>query len=435
MKKKFVLDTNVILTDPHCIYKFEDNDVYIPLIVVEEVDKHKKGHEEIARNARAFTREIDSLREDGNLAEGVSLRTGGTLYITTPTLAAQSDGSETVVPLGMDLKINDDLILFSAYQLAAIVVTRDLNVRLKADALGIRSEDFEAAKVKIQDDKVFSGHRTILFSGEDIQEFRDNKFLPYSGDLMPNEYVIMRQEFYEKNSALGRFSKKHGGIVPLISLKKGVWGINPKNAEQHFAIDALLNDEISLVSLVGKAGTGKTLLAVACGLEKTLTDRKYHRILISRPIVPMGKDIGYLPGDINEKLNPYMQPIFDNLDFLFSGNSGDTNEWKDLSDNGLIKVEALTYIRGRSIPMQYMIVDESQNLTPHEIKTIITRAGEGTKIILTGDTQQIDSAYLDEINNGLTYCCDKLKTEDIVAHVELTKGERSPLAEIATKLL
>lgn len=434
MKKKFVLDTNVILTDPHCIYKFEDNDVYIPLIVIEEVDKHKKGHEEKARNARAFTREIDSLREEGSLTEGVPLRTGGYLFITTPTLAAQ-DGEEKVVPLGMDLKINDDLILFSAYQLGAIVVTRDLNVRLKADALGIRSEDFEAAKVKIEDDKIFSGYRTVLLSGEDIQAFRDNKFLPYSGDLMPNEYLIMRQEFYEKNSALGRYSKKLGGIVPLISLKKGVWGINPKNAEQHFAIDALLNDEISLVSLVGKAGTGKTLLAVACGLEKTLNDRKYHRMLISRPIVPMGKDIGYLPGDINEKLNPYMQPIFDNLDFLFSGHSGDTNEWKDIADNGLIKVEALTYIRGRSIPMQYMIVDESQNLTPHEIKTIITRAGEGTKIVLTGDTQQIDSAYLDEINNGLTYCCDKLKTEDIVAHVELTKGERSPLAEIATKLL
>jgi PhoH-like ATPase len=425
--KKFVLDTNVILTDPNCIYKFEENEVYIPLIVVEEVDRHKKGQEEKARNARAFTREVDSLREAGSLTQGVELRTGGKLFITTPNL-------ETAIPLGMDLKINDDLILFSALQLGATVVTRDLNVRLKADALGIKSEDFESGKVQIEDDKVFTGHRTIHISHQDMLQFRSFKVLPYEG-LMPNEYVIMREEFNEKNSALGRFSKKFNAIVPLIELTKGIWGIHPKNAEQRFAADALLNDEIQLVSLIGKAGTGKTLLAVACGLEKTLADQKYHRILISRPIVPMGNDIGYLPGDINEKLNPYMQPIFDNLDFLFSGHSGNTNEWKGLVDDGMIKVEALTYIRGRSIPMQYMIVDESQNLTPHEIKTIITRAGQGTKIVLTGDTQQIDSNYLDEINNGLTYCCDRLKTEDIVAHVELTKGERSPLAEIATKLL
>lgn len=426
--KKFVLDTNVILTDPHCIYKFEENEVYIPLIVVEELDRHKKGHEEKARNARAFTREVDSLREVGNLTQGVPLKTGGKLFITTPT-------KSTKIPYGMDLSINDDLILFSAIQLDATVVTRDLNVRLKADALGIKSEDFKAAKVKIQDDKVYSGYRTQLFSHEDMVTFRTTDILSSVSDFMANEYVIMREEGNEKNSALGRFSKKANGIVPLIAPRSGVWGIHPKNAEQRFAVDALLNDEISLVSLIGKAGTGKTLLAVACGLEKTLGEQKYHRMLISRPIVPMGKDIGYLPGDINEKLNPYMQPIFDNLDFLFSGHSGNTNEWKSLVDDGLLKVEALTYIRGRSIPMQYMIVDEAQNLTPHEIKTIITRAGEGTKIVLTGDTQQIDSAYLDEINNGLTYCCDRLKTENIVAHVELTKGERSPLAEIATKLL
>ena len=432
--KKFVLDTNVILTDPNCIYKFEENEIYIPLIVVEEVDRHKKGHEEKARNARAFTREVDSLRESGNLAQGVTLRTGGKLFITTPQHVEPMSGLPMGVPHGLNLTINDDLILYSAFQLGATVVTRDLNVRLKADALNIPSEDFEAAKVKIQDDKVFSGHRTMMFSYEDMLTFRTSNLLPNT-ELLPNEYVIMREEGNERNSALGRYSKRAGGIVPLIAPKAGVWGIHPKNAEQRFAVDALLNDEIQLVSLIGKAGTGKTLLAVACGLEKTLGEQKYHRMLISRPIVPMGKDIGYLPGDINEKLNPYMQPIFDNLDFLFSGHSGNTNEWNSLADDGLIKVEALTYIRGRSIPMQYMIVDESQNLTPHEIKTIITRAGEGTKIVLTGDTQQIDSAYLDEINNGLTYCCDRLKTEDIVAHVELTKGERSPLAEIATKLL
>lgn len=422
--KKFVLDTNVIFTDPKCIYKFEDNEIYIPLIVIEELDNHKKGQSDKARNARQFSRDVDALREKGDLRDGVDLPTGGKLFITTV--------EKGEVPLGMDLSINDDLILYTAKQLGAIVVTKDLNVRLKADAIGIPAEDYKAGKVVLSKD-LDSGHRIIKLSADDLDYFRSNGVLPYTEGKHPNEYFIMKEEGNEKNSTLGRFSPKMGGIVKLIQPQGSIWGIRPRNAEQRFAVDALLNDEISLVSLVGKAGTGKTLLAVACGLQKTLEEKKYTKMLISRPVIPMGKDIGYLPGDINEKLNPWMQPIFDNLDYLFGGHGGFTNQWQPLVEQGIIKVEALTYIRGRSIPCQYMIVDESQNLSPHEVKTIVTRIGEGTKLVLTGDTEQIDSAYLDSINNGLTYAIDRMKTEDIVAHVELTKGERSKLAELATK--
>jgi PhoH-like ATPase len=426
LSKKFVLDTNVILSDPLCIYKFENNEVHIPLIVIEEVDKHKKGQEEKARNARTFSREIDSLREQGKLSEGVDLKTGGRLFLTVVK-------SENDVPLGLDLSINDDLILYTAFKMDAIVVSQDLNVRLKADAINVTAETYEAGKVKVENDTLYSGYRTELFSTDDMQEFRSSKFLPFENEF-DNEYFILKDEGNLKNSALGRYSKNKGGIVPLMA-SDNTWGINPKNAEQRFALDALLNDDIKLVSLIGKAGTGKTLLAVAAGLAKTIESNVYKRMLISRPVVPMGKDIGYLPGDIKEKLDPWMQPIYDNLDHLFGEHGEDNQQWKGLLERGIIKIEALTYIRGRSIPNQYLIVDEAQNLSPHEIKTIVTRVGEGTKVVLTGDTDQIDSPYLDAINNGLTYVVDRLKREDIVAHIELKKGERSKLADIATKLL
>jgi PhoH-like ATPase len=427
LSKKFVLDTNVILSDPLCIYKFENNEVHIPLIVIEEVDKHKKGQEEKARNARTFSREIDSLREQGKLSEGIDLKTGGKLFLTV----VKDDDDD--VPLGLNLAINDDLILYTAFKIDAIVVSQDLNVRLKADAINVLAETYEAGKVKVENDTLYSGYRTELFSTEDMQEFRASKFLPFSNEF-DNEYLILKDQGNTRSSALGRYSKNKGGIVPLIS-SDNTWGINPKNAEQRFALDALLNDDIKLVSLIGKAGTGKTLLAVAAGLAKTIESNVYKRMLISRPVVPMGKDIGYLPGDIKEKLDPWMQPIYDNLDHLFGEHGQDNQQWKNLLEKGIIKIEALTYIRGRSIPNQYLIVDEAQNLSPHEIKTIVTRVGEGTKVVLTGDTDQIDSPYLDAINNGLTYVVDRLKREDIVAHIELKKGERSKLADIATKLL
>jgi len=426
LKKKFVLDTNVILTDPRCIYKFDDNDVHIPLIVIEEVDRHKKGHEEKARNARAFARELDALREKGKLHKGVKLYTGGKLFTTVV-------GNEGDVPLGLDLSINDDLIIYTAFKLGATCVSKDLNVRIKSDTIDVPAEDYKAGKIEVEDDHLYSGHDIVHVSADDLTDFRDGEIIKHIGKF-DNEYYIIKEDGNDRNSALGKYSKACGGLTKLIGDE--TWGIKPKNAEQHFALDALLDDNIKLVSLVGKAGTGKTLLAVAAALTKTLEENKYKKILISRPIVPMGKDIGYLPGDINEKLDPWMAPIYDNLDHLFGCHGdGDNQQWKQLVEKGMIKVEALTYIRGRSIPNQIMIIDEAQNLSTHEIKTIITRVGEGTKIILTGDPEQIDSLYLDAINNGLTYCADRMKQESIVAHIELTKGERSILADIAAKRL
>lgn len=333
----------------------------------------------------------------------------------------------------MSLDVNDDLILYTALQLKGICVSKDLNVRLKADGIGVLSEDYKADKIELEDDELSAGYSKIELSLDDMNEFRTNKFLPYEGNF-PNEYYIMTEYHNPKNSILGKFDGITRGIVPIVDYKAGVWGIHAKNAEQRFALDALCDDNIKLVSLVGKAGTGKTLLALAAALKKTIEDGKYERILISRPVVAMGKDIGYLPGTLEEKLDPWMQPIYDNLDHLF-GCHGVSKEWKSLVNQGIIKVEALTYIRGRSIPNQLMIIDEAQNLSNHEIKTIITRAGEGTKIILTGDRDQIDNAYLDEINNGLVYCLDRMKSEKIVSHIELTKGERSELADIASNLL
>lgn len=426
MKKKFVLDTNVILTDPKCIYKFDDNDVHIPLIVIEEVDRHKKGHEEKARNARAFARELDALREKGKLHKGVKLHTGGKLFTTVVK-------PEDDIPLGLDLSINDDLIIYTAFKLGGITVSKDLNVRIKSDTIDVPAEDYKAGKIEVEDDHLYSGHDIAHISGMELLDLRNGETVPYTGKF-DNEYYIIKEEGNERNSILGKYSKKSGGLIKLISGE--TWGIKPRNAEQHFALDALLDDDIKLVSLVGKAGTGKTLLAVAAALTKTLEENKYKKVLISRPIVPMGKDIGYLPGDINEKMDPWMAPIYDNLDHLFGCHgAGDDQQWKTLVEKGMIKVEALTYIRGRSIPGQIMIIDEAQNLSTHEIKTIITRVGEGTKVILTGDPGQIDSPYLDAINNGLTYCADRMKQESIVAHIELTKGERSVLADIAANLL
>lgn len=439
MNKTFILDTNVLLLDPLAINKFgSDNKVFIPLTVIEELDRFKKDQNENGRNARYFSRLIDGFRSQGSLFKGVKLDNGGTLQITITKEYIGTANS------GLKLDLNDNIILASALTLKeagenVILITKDINLRLKSDAVNINAEDYETTGVT--EDELYSGQRVVQFDLEKIEEFEKERFLKIeTGDipnLYPNEYLVLADKNNPFKKALGRFHAKKGGLVPLIKPKEGVWGIHPKNIEQQFAMDALLNNEINLVSLVGKAGTGKTLLAIAAGLECAITKQNYSRVLVSRPIVPMGKDLGFLPGDISEKLGPWMQPIFDNIDFLF-GNQRARNEmttWDELINQGLLHVEPLTYIRGRSLPQQFMIVDESQNLTPHEIKTIITRAGEGTKIVLTGDPDQIDNAYLDSLNNGLVYTIDKLKGEDIVAHVKLSVGERSPLSEIASKLL
>ena len=435
--KTFVLDTNVLLFDPSAITKFGENNVFIPLIVVEELDRFKKDQNENGRNARHFARLVDGLREKDSLVKGVPLPSGGKLRISILREPATKH-------IGIDLSINDNLILANTLYLKengenVVLITKDINLRLKADALGVEAEDYETSEITM--DELYSGQRVFEISAERLNDFEKNRFLELTEDekktFFANEYLIIHEKDVPAHRLLGRYHLKKGGIVPLIKTREGVWGIHPKNIEQQFAMDALLNQEISLVSLVGKAGTGKTLLAIAAGLESAIGQQSFSRVLVSRPIVPMGRDLGFLPGDVNEKLGPWMQPIFDNIDFLFGNQraNNQTTTWDELINQGLLHVEPLTYIRGRSLPGQFMIVDEAQNLTPHEIKTIITRAGEGTKIVLTGDSEQIDNPYLDSINNGLVYCIDRLKKEDIVAHTKLTQGERSPLSEIASELL
>jgi PhoH-like ATPase len=406
--------------------------------VIEELDKFKKDQNENGRNARYFSRLIDGFRSEGSLFEGIKLENDGILQVSVTKEYKGSAGA------GLKLDLNDNIILASALNLKeagenVILITKDINLRIKSDAVNIHAEDYETTDVTV--DELYSGQRQVQFDLEKIEMFEKERFIRLGpgeiAGIYPNEYLVLVDKNNPFKKVLGRFHFKKGGIVPLIRPKEGVWGIHPKNIEQQFAFDALLNNEINLVSLVGKAGTGKTLLAIAAGLECAITKQNFSRVLVSRPIVPMGRDLGFLPGDINEKLGPWMQPIFDNIDFLF-GNQRARNEmttWDELINQGLLHVEPLTYIRGRSLPQQFMIVDESQNLTPHEIKTIITRAGEGTKIVLTGDSEQIDNPYLDSLNNGLVYTIDKLKGEEIVAHVKLQVGERSPLSEIASKLL
>jgi PhoH-like ATPase len=436
LKKIFVLDTNVLLFDPTAFRKFGKNTVFIPLIVIEEIDRFKKDQNENGRSARNFSRYIDDLRSRGSLAEGVLLDSGGTLIISVDRRVDSKN-------LPIDVSINDNLILSSAlaFKLEGVdvhLITKDINLRLKADILGVPAEDYGTLDIAL--DELYSGQRVFEISAERLKEYEAGRFLLLDEEeqfgVFPNEYFILQEFHNPRRRLLGRYHQGKKGIVPLISLREGIWGIYPKNVEQQFALDALLNDEIALVSLVGKAGTGKTLLAIAAGLEKTIAQGKYSRLLVSRPIQPMGRDLGFLPGDVNEKLAPWMQPIFDNMDFLFNQNRKQAGtSYEELINQGMLHIEPLTYIRGRSIPGQYLIVDEAQNLSPHEVKTIVTRAGEGTKIVLTGDCQQIDSPYLDETNNGLAYVVDRLKTEDIIGHTTLRIGERSPLSEVASKLL
>lgn len=439
MQKTFVLDTNVILYDPMSIYKFGKNEVCIPLVVIEEVDRFKRDQNENGRNARMFSRIIDELRAKGSLVDGVDLGNGGKLYLTV------DQASESNMLKQTNLDLNDNIILSAALHLKengknqVLLVTKDINLRLKSDVIGIKAEDY--GQKDVSSDEIYTGLIEKVSTEEELEEFRQNRFLELSADqaasdgVFSNQYFILHLEGNERRRELGRYDENKGGIVPLINPREGIWGIYPKNIEQQFAFDALLNEDVKLVSLMGKAGTGKTLLAIAAGLEMTVTQEKYSRLLVSRPVQPLGKDLGYLPGDVNEKLGPWMQPIFDNMDFLFGQQRGESASYEDLINHGFLHIEPLTYIRGRSIPGQYLIVDEAQNLSPHEIKTIITRAGDGTKIILTGDCYQIDNPYLDEINNGLVYCIEKMKPVPIVAHSFLRQGERSELSEAASQYL
>ena len=443
MKKIFVLDTSVILYDPQCIFRFDDNIVVVPITALEEMDRFKKDLTVIGRNARQFSRYLDHFRKRGSLSTGVEIAKKGTLIVDLFREA------EKHLPVEMSHEKNDHRILAVALKFrhdkpgsTIVFVTKDVNLRVKADALGLTSVDFEPSRVNIEE--LYGGVTAFDVPGDVIENFLVQKRFPIRDkNLLPNAYVILRDQHNPEHTGLGRYSANQGELLPLKVPADGIWGIKPRNAEQAFVMDALLDDSISLVSLVGKAGTGKTLLALACGLAKTIDEAKYQKLLVSRPIFPLGKDIGYLPGEVEEKLNPWMQPIFYNVDYIVSFSGGEKQPakrqprraWQELINQGMLHIEPLTYIRGRSLAYQYLIVDESQNLTPHEIKTIITRAGEGTKVVLTGDCYQIDNPYIDSSNNGLTYVVERFKNEQISGHVTLTKGERSQLAELATNLL
>jgi PhoH-like ATPase len=439
MKKTYVLDTNVLLHDPHAFLKFSDNTVIIPLTVIEEIDRFKKEQSETGRNARQISRMIDDFRHQANLVDGVPLENGGLLKVIIykeellkklPPELQNGRGDNCILAVAKDLQDEnpDELVIF---------VTKDINLRIKADTIGMRAEDFQNDKVPVED--LYTGSTELQVSKDQIDSFYQNGFLDLDVGLFSNQGVTLINASNPSQTALGRYDGQKKQLLPLIKLpKEGVWGIMPRNREQQFAFDLLLNDDIQIVSLVGKAGTGKTLLAIAAGLLKTADESAYVRLLVSRPVFPMGRDLGFLPGDIEEKLAPWMQPIFDNVELLLTSDdeSGKRKRgYRELIDLGLMEIEPLTYIRGRSIPKQYMIVDEAQNLTPHEIKTIITRAGEGTKIVLTGDPQQIDNPYVDSASNGLSYSVERLKGHEIAGHSTLSKGERSPLAELAANLL
>jgi PhoH-like ATPase len=434
-KKTFVLDTNVLLHDPRALFGFDDNDVVVPIAVVEEIDSFKKDLSELGRNARAVSRYLDQLRQEGSLQEGVPLDRGGTLRIS---IAMKDLPREITTDRGQDSRILGVAAQLNEQNGGQVVfITKDTNLRIRADAIGIQSEDFEPEHIEMEE--LYTGYSEIEVDGAVVDEFYAKGGVdlpdPY---YAPNQYVVLVDKLKTSHTALGRVHLEDHSVRPLPSYKQGVWGIRPRNREQHFALDALLDDDIKMVTLVGKAGTGKTLLAIAAGLAKTTDENIFQRCLISRPIFPLGRDLGYLPGDVEEKLNPWMQPIFDNVEFLMGLTKGDKKHgrsYRELIDMDVMQIEPLTYIRGRSIPAQYMIVDEAQNLTPHEVKTIASRAGEGTKIVLTGDPYQIDNPYVDQTNNGLVHVVNRFRAEKIAGHITLTKGERSELAELAANLL
>lgn len=435
-RKKIVLDTNVILFDAQAMMKLGEADIHIPISVIEEVDRFKRDQGENGRNARQFSRFIDVLRAKGSLAQGVQLDSHGETYVYIST-----DMLMTGMPTELDALKADNRILSTALALQkqhprtkVELITKDINLRIKADVYGVVAKDYEPNPEA--SDELYEGYQELELTPAQIDSFYKEKRLELpNARLQGNQYLIMKDVSNPNHSAVGRYSVAAKAIVPLVVPPDGIWGVHARNVEQSFALDCLLNDEILFVSLIGKAGTGKTLLAIAAGLHKTLDEGRFQRLLVSRPIFPMGRDIGYLPGDIEQKLNPWMQPIFDNVEFLMGADKKAAGRAQELINQGMLNIEPLTYIRGRSIPKQYLIVDEAQNLTPHEIKTIVTRAGRGTKVVLTGDVYQIDNPYVDSANSGLTYVVERFKGHPIAAHVTLTKGERSELAELAANIL
>lgn len=432
MNKIFVLDTNVLLHDPNAIFAFADNEVVIPAIVLEEIDSKKRNIDEIGRNARYVSRLLDGLRKEGQLHSGVSLENGGSLKVElnhrsfkrVQNMFGEETSDNRILAVALNYLLEEQECDKGR---PVILVSKDVLVRVKADVLGLTAQDYLSDQTA-SPHEMYSGQLTIPVHPSIIDSFYNFRYLPIQElqtrcQLHPHEFVILKDELGTTKSALLKVSPDGRKLEPLYLSNDSVWGIGARNAQQRMALELLLNDDIPLVTITGKAGTGKTLLALAAGLLKVEDEHRYKKLLIARPVVPMGKDIGYLPGEKEEKLRPWMQPIYDNLEFLFNAKKpGDID--KILVGMNSIQVEALTYIRGRSIPGQFIIIDEAQNLSRHEIKTIVSRVGEGSKIVLMGDPGQIDHPYLDASSNGLTYAVEKFKHQTVSGHITLEKGDR-----------
>lgn len=433
-RKSFVIDTNVLLHDPEAPKQFGNNDVVIPLSVLEELDAMKRFRDELSKNARLVLRFFDSLKNlgTGDLQNGVNLPNGTRIRIQ---LEIKTNYNAN---FALSLSSTSYRTLMAAYFLfekgeSVVFVTKDLAMRVKAEAMGLEAEDYENLKVSF--DSIYRGIKKIELPKHEIDLFyKDGNIEVKDQQFLPNEYCIMTSP--ESSSAIAKYQASSGKLVNLLKIQSNIWGIHPLNIEQRCALDLLLRDEIKLITLVGQAGTGKTMLALAAGLRKVFDEGIYSKILVSRPIVPLGKDIGYLPGLKEEKLIHWMQPIYDNLEFLCDSTGSEPNEtlrW--VMDSKKLEMEAVTYIRGRSLPKMFIIIDEAQNLTPHEVKTIISRAGNGTKVILTGDPTQIDNPYLDKDSNGLTYTVGCFKDQKVYGHVFMDKTERSELAALAAEVM
>ena len=436
-KKTYVLDTSVYLTDSNCINSFGNNDIVIPLKVLEEIDKHKKRQDSVGSQARSTIRSLDALRDKGSLSKGVRIEKG-------MGLIRVSSYNPLCLPDDLDLEDPDNQIIATALselEIApksrkVVVVSRDINMRVKCDALGLETEDYNAEQVVDHAEGLYTGRAEISIADKDIDRFYADDEIwidPKKYVLYPNQFIMLVSNTNDKKTALARFENYATPLQKIVKSNSKIWGTEPRNKEQQFAFDLLLDPNIPVVSLVGKAGSGKTLLALASGLEQTFgKDALYKKIVVTKPVEPVGKDIGFLPGTMQDKMLPWLAPIQDNLQFLM----GDDKATLELYiEKGQIEVEAMTFIRGRSISNAFIVIDEVQNMTQHEIKTVLTRVGEGTKIVLTGDIEQIDNVYIDATNNGLSYVVERLKDEQITGHVTLLKGERSKVATMAaTKL-
>jgi PhoH-like ATPase len=456
-RKHFVLDTNVLLHDPQSIFKFAEHEVVIPLTVIEELDRFKKNNDETGRNARQAIRSLDGLRAKGRLFEGVAWNeSGGSIRI---------DRCDLGKPFSLDLGVADNRILGVADAMhrsgrRTVFISKDINARVKCDSLGIPAEDFEADQ--IDTDWLHHGYVEMLVPGDLIDElYRERQLhldrleerpvtVPRGGRLeslprTPNQFVVLQDERDASHTGLARILADTGHLIPVTGPRKPVFGIMSRNVQQAMALDLLLDDDVRLVTMIGPAGSGKTLLALAAGLQKVIREERFEKLLAARPIMPLGRDIGFLPGDKDEKLTLWMQPIFDNVAYLLSTRAGGHGADADsrsaeqrldqLMAGGRLVMEPLTYIRGRSIPHQFMVVDEAQNLSPHEVKTIVSRVGDGTKIVLCGDIGQIDHPYLDAESNGLSHVIHRMKNYRLAGHVTLSKTERSDLASLAAEVL